>query len=229
MKKCLKCSIEKPETEFYIDGRSKYKKLSLIRYKSTCKECWSQKFHELDLEEIERRRKKSLEYYHKNKDKISLKSRTIHKEKITETKRLYRTKNKERLAKKRHENRKNRVDLNYKISDSVRSRIRSSLRAVLANKNRSSSELLGCSYKFLISYLESKFTKGMNWGNYGVKGWHMDHIIPCSSFNLSDPEEQKKCFHYTNVSPRWATTEIAISYGEDKSYIGNLEKNDKII
>lgn len=35
---------------------------------------------------------------------------------------------------------------------------------------------------------------GMNWNNYGVHGWHIDHIIPCYNFNLENPEEQKKCF-----------------------------------
>ena len=41
----------------------------------------------------------------------------------------------------------------------------------------------------------------MNWDNYGV--WHLDHIIPCARFDLSDPEQQKICFHYTNLQPMW--------------------------
>ena len=60
----------------------------------------------------------------------------------------------------------------------------------------------GCSPIFLISYLESKFTEGMTWDNHGE--WHIDHIIPCCSFNLENEEEQKKCFHYTNLQPLWA-------------------------
>jgi hypothetical protein len=43
----------------------------------------------------------------------------------------------------------------------------------------------------------------MSWNNYGIKGWHIDHIKPCSSFDLSDLEQQKKCFHYTNLQPLW--------------------------
>jgi len=50
-------------------------------------------------------------------------------------------------------------------------------------------------------YLASKFTERMNWENYGRKGWHIDHIKPCVSFDLSDPEQQKQCFHYTNLQP----------------------------
>jgi tetratricopeptide (TPR) repeat protein len=70
-------------------------------------------------------------------------------------------------------------------------------------KKTSSTELLGCNLSEYRLYLESKFTEGMNWDNYGRKGWHIDHIIPCASFNLSDYNQQKQCFHYTNTQPLW--------------------------
>ena len=48
----------------------------------------------------------------------------------------------------------------------------------------------------------------MSWKNHGLNGWHIDHIKPVSKYNLLDPEEQKKCFHYTNLQPLWAIENI---------------------
>jgi hypothetical protein len=69
-------------------------------------------------------------------------------------------------------------------------------------KSKSTLKLIGCSIEFLKFYLERKFEYNMNWNNYGK--WHVDHIIPCASFDLSNPEEQALCFHYTNLQPLWA-------------------------
>ena len=57
-------------------------------------------------------------------------------------------------------------------------------------------------------HLQEKWLPGMSWENYGYYGWHIDHIIPCSKFDLSKLEEQKKCFHFTNLQPLWAADNI---------------------
>lgn len=64
-------------------------------------------------------------------------------------------------------------------------------------------EILGCSPFFLKSYLESLFTEGMSWDNYGMEGWWIDHIKPCDSFKPFTEEQQRECFHYTNLQPLW--------------------------
>lgn len=53
-------------------------------------------------------------------------------------------------------------------------------------------------------YLESKFEPGMSWSNYGHKGWHIDHIMPCAIFDMANPEHVRRCFHFSNLQPLWA-------------------------
>lgn len=63
---------------------------------------------------------------------------------------------------------------------------------------------LGCTLGEFRDYIESKFQPGMTWENRGQNGWHLDHIIPLASFNLSDRSEFVKASHFTNYQPLWA-------------------------
>jgi hypothetical protein len=82
----------------------------------------------------------------------------------------------------------------------MRRRISSVLKGEI--KNDTTINLLGCNVETLKKHLQFKFTKGMKWSNYGT--WHVDHIIPCAKFDLTKIENQKICFHYTNLQPLWA-------------------------
>jgi hypothetical protein len=74
-----------------------------------------------------------------------------------------------------------------------------------SNKAGTTQELTGCSWEEARQHFESQFLPGMTWDNHGIHGWHIDHIRPCASFDdLSDPEQQKQCFHFTNLQPLWA-------------------------
>jgi len=75
--------------------------------------------------------------------------------------------------------------------------------------NEATRELLGCSDDHFRAHMESQFKEGMSWDNYGKDGWHIDHIRPCASFDLTDMEQVKQCFHYTNLQPLWAFDNIS--------------------
>lgn len=81
------------------------------------------------------------------------------------------------------------------------------VRKQYANKAFKTAELIGCSVPELRAHLERHFLPGMTWENYGPV-WHIDHVRPCASFDLSDPAQQKRCFHYTNLRPLWAIDNI---------------------
>lgn len=73
-------------------------------------------------------------------------------------------------------------------------------------KKERSVGLIGCSYEHLKIHIESLFVDGMGWHNMGE--WHIDHIRPLASFDLSDTEQQKLAFHYTNQQPLWAADNL---------------------
>ena len=96
-----------------------------------------------------------------------------------------------------------------KIGEILRSRLRCALKNKKTLKTSSAIELVGCSLSELKKHLEKQFKEGMSWGNHSLYGWHIDHIKPVSSFNLIDIDEQKKCFHYTNLQPLWAEDNLS--------------------
>ena len=65
-------------------------------------------------------------------------------------------------------------------------------------------ELCGCTIPELRKHIEDQFTEEMIWENYSYEGWHLDHIRPCASFDLSDINQQKVCFNWRNLQPMWA-------------------------
>lgn len=90
--------------------------------------------------------------------------------------------------------------LQFKITKTLRRRIYFAIRRNKGIKSGTTTAMLGCSVAFLKERLETQFKRGMTWKNYG-RVWHIDHIRPCADFDLTKPEEQKKCFHWTNLQP----------------------------
>ena len=70
------------------------------------------------------------------------------------------------------------------------------------NKKYKVINIIGCDLITLKEHIEKQFKDGMNWENYGLFGWHIDHIIPLSSAKTE--EELYKLCHYTNLQPLWA-------------------------
>ena len=92
--------------------------------------------------------------------------------------------------------------IHRKIAINIRNRV--NLAIGRQTKSASTMALIGCTVPELVAHLQSLFQDGMFWQNHNRDGWHIDHIRPCVSFDLSDPEQQRQCFHYTNLQPLWA-------------------------
>ena len=167
--------------------------------------------------------KKKL-YNRERAEKLRLsKPPKVKKEKVIKVKPPVKTLEERRVWRRDYKKRRMATDISFRIRANLSKRLYYALGRNYV-KSASTIQLLGCNVKFLKSYLESKFLPTMTWDNYGTL-WHIDHIIPCASFDLSDSKQQNRCFHYSNLQPLFALTTII----NGVEYIGNLNKGDKII
>lgn len=91
-------------------------------------------------------------------------------------------------------------DPGYRVQCNLRNRLKDLMQTVRNGGSDHISRLIGCTTKQLARHLDSKFKRGMNWDNYGTH-WHVDHILPCSSFNHADERQVRQCWHYSNLAP----------------------------
>ncbi len=170
----------------------------------------------------EREKARQKAYKENNPEKVKATQKVFrgsHQERIKAYRKVFYRKNREEVIAGVTEYRENNPEkvkvwkktyrennLNARIADGMRARVWKVLKGVA--KSASILELLGCSIEYLKEHLESQFQDGMTWENYGFTSWHMDHIIPCASFDLTDKEQQRQCFHYSNLQPLWATDNL---------------------
>ena len=103
-----------------------------------------------------------------------------------------------------------------RLIHNIRNRLNKILNRINVVKDSTTLDLLGCDAAFAKEHLEKQFTEGMTWENYG--DWDIDHIRPCASFDLTDPEQQREAFHFSNLQPLWSTPEKAMKHGVHIEY-----------
>lgn len=176
------------------------------------------KHYELNKDKVKKYQKQyGKNYYKQNKEERLIKQKAYYNANrllCLEKKKEYRLKNKEKChsATKKWKV-KNKNNLNYLLPRRLRDR----LYKAINNNQKSGSAVrdLGCTIAELKVYLQSKFQPGMSWDNWALDGWHIDHIKPLSSFDLTDRNQFLEACHYTNLQPLWAQD--------------NLSKSDKIL
>jgi len=202
LKICSQCQSSKSLNEFYLDRG---------RPRKNCKQC----FYSMQNKNNKLKNQKAY-YYSHQKQRLEYNNNYYekNKEKLIDYQKKYRLKNPEKVAKLKKEwDMRFSSSLSHRLKKALRARVYAALKNK-AKKAKKTQELVGCSISELIKFIENKFQKGMTWDNYGLCGWHIDHIRPCAAFNLTDPTQQKLCFHYSNLQPLWA--------------IDNLKKGDSL-
>lgn len=105
----------------------------------------------------------------------------------------------------------------------VNQRMKTAIRKALAGNKagRKWEDLVGYTVKDLMMRLEGLFSEGMTWENMGE--WHVDHIIPKSSFDYKDTGDAsfKEAWALDNLQPLWAADNMSkgVSMPGDKEFI----------
>ncbi len=118
-----------------------------------------------------------------------------------ESKKERRKKNRDKRNAQRKERYAN--DTNFRLRQICSRRIRDAMK----KDGKKTIEFLGCTIVDLRSHLESQFTTGMTWENQGT--WHIDHRRPCASFDFTDPEQLRMCWHWSNLQPLWGAENMS--------------------
>lgn len=203
MKNCYTCKESKNISEFNFD---KIKKDKLSSSCTVCIKARSDAHYQKNKSEtLERQRA----YYHANKEKVLARQSRYHfnnqDKRSADRKERY-------INNKEHENANNIARHNHRMKNDplYRFKQRCRTRVYLAftrngyTKRSKTFGLVGCTFDQLVSSVESKFTDGMSWDNYGE--WHLDHIIPFAA--ASTIEQVEALCHYTNLQPLWASDNL---------------------
>jgi len=228
MKKCNKCNNEKDFNNFYK------KKTASDGYSNICIECRKEYNKEKKeniqiyyLENKEQYQKNSKNYYQNNKEKHNSKSLNWQKnnpEAKKQSNKKWNYNNREYFKKWRQNQWNNNP--NFRLRIILGNRLNEVIKKSKTNKTNNIISLLGCTLEECKLHLEQQLHPEMNWKNHGDV-WEIDHIKPCSLFDLTKEEKQKECFHYTNLQPWFKTTEIAESFGYINE-IGNRNKSSNL-
>lgn len=211
MKECRNCKNIYSLEDYHKDKNKK------DGHRNVCKSC-IKKYRKDNWDKI---KIKDREWKANNKERINKREQT-EKRKVQKKEAVKRLLEKnpnyftEYARRRKQEKPETRIRLN--LSNRI-------IKALKKNvKSQKTMELLGIDIDSFKKYIESKFLPTMTWENYG-KEWHIDHIRPCKSYDLTIPEQQKECFHYTNLQPLFKNNRVI----DGVFYLGNLNKQAKVV
>lgn len=217
------CGEIKPINEFGLDAG---------RRRHICKECNNKdrkKYYDKNREKLLEQKKEYyithkeeiVSYRIKNEEKIKKSYKKYYEENIEaikKTDKKYYEENRETCKKRKNKYEKNRrkIDPAYKLRCYFSSKIGQALKNNDGKKNESFLKKVGYTMEESRLYIESQFEWWMTWDNWGIYDskiwdknnpstwtWHVDHIIPVSTFNCQtmDDEDFKVCWGLSNLRP----------------------------
>lgn len=207
---------EKVRSKKWIDENSEKQK----EMRKQWYQLYGKEYRKNNIEKIRVSARKYARKYYKENSEFLKEYRKSKENK--EVQKRYRLKHRNEINKRNAEYMRKRfkIDANFRFQNVLRIRILHAIQNQSTNKAYKSIELLGCSIDIVRKHIEKQFSNGMNWQNHG-KLWEIDHITPISSFDLTEKEEQKKAFNYTNLQPliKWDNRSKGSKIPQDKNIV----------
>jgi hypothetical protein len=202
LRKCSSCLLVKPKIDFFARHRVIHPvrgpEYTRPEYRGYCLSCKHAKDRQYGNDHAKVRRERSRCWYYANLKYASDYSK------------IYRAANKEHLR-QYYDNwrlvngdgyrEQQRQNPQYAMTNRLRARMNRIFQRAMVKKSISTMTFVGCTGAEFVRHIERQFVKGMTWENRNL--WHIDHIRPCDQFDMNDLEQQRACFHFTNLRPLW--------------------------
>ncbi len=207
MKSCSKCLQQKEDGEYYVRTNG-----NLHAQCKTCMLLQMRERYRINPEPIKLKTRRRSEDHPDRKKQEDRAYYEVHRVKKIAWQMEYTQRNKDSVrARQRYRDKERRaIDPTYRLIRNLRKRTRNALYCQSAKKACGTKELLGCSATAFKEWIQSRLQVGMRWDNYGPV-WNLDHTIPCTAWDLKNPEHIRACFHWTNVLPLWSAINFSKS------------------
>lgn len=207
-KKCPKCGATKSADQFYKSATT------ATGLNNRCKQCAAEDQSKWRAENPTLAEAKDARSWEKYRSRYQ----ANYKKWISENR------EQRKLYRREHHAKRVANDANYRIGHAIRGRIFSALRGI--RKSQPTERLIGCTFDELARHIEKQWEPWMSWRNWGFGDgmWHIDHIVPCAAFDLTSTDEQRCCFHYTNLRPLCSKKNREKWYHYDPSDLDALRK-----
>lgn len=227
---CKDCKREKYR-DYQREYSAKYRQENKEELKEKKREYYKnninlfkEKGHSYYLKNKDQHKQRNKKYYEENRKKVRAQAtiyRNKNKIKLNAQKKIYYKNNKEKHAKwhrdyairnkgipneaRRLRDKKRKQNPTVRLNLSISNGIRNSLKT--GKNGRHWESLVGYTVSDLVKHFESLFKDGMTWNNYGISGWHIDHKIPISWWEIESAEDPafKQCWALDNLQPLWAS------------------------
>ena len=174
-KTCNICHVEKDVINFSI------RNIKTQNIHNRCKDCTN---------------KHASTYREENKEIIKKRQNEWYEEKGKIWKKNYESKNHDKI--REYERKKYKTDPQYRMKKILRTRFKSTVNKKKIYK--SVLKFIDMDLEVFLKWIEFQFDENMNWDNQGCY-WDVDHVNPCDNFDLTNEEDVKKCYHWTNLRP----------------------------